>query len=60
MSRSGVGTSAVAALRTQEAVEKIAGQGLIIIGDTPASAAKTMKDESERWGPVVPMMDLRR
>ncbi len=52
--------AAVAALRTQEAVEKIAGQGLIIIGDAPASAAKTMKDESERWAPVVQKLDLRR
>ncbi|MDH4377736.1 MAG: tripartite tricarboxylate transporter substrate binding protein [Ramlibacter sp.] len=52
--------AAIAALRTQEAVEKIAGQGLIIIGDTPASAAKTMKDESERWAPVVQKLDLRR
>ena len=51
--------AAVAALRTQEAVEKIAGQGLIIIGDAPASAAKTTKDESERWAPVVQKLELR-
>ena len=52
--------AAVAALRSAEAVEKIAGQGLEIVADSPASATKSMKEESERWAPVVQKLDLRR
>jgi tripartite-type tricarboxylate transporter receptor subunit TctC len=52
--------AAVAALRTPEAKEKIAGQGLIIVADSPASAAKSMKDEMARWSPVVQKLDLKR
>ncbi len=50
---------AVAALKTPDAVEKIAGQGLIIVADTPASLAKTMQDETVRWGNVVKQLHLR-
>ncbi len=52
--------AAVAALRTPEALEKIGGQGLIIVADSPASAAKSMRDESVRWAPVVNKLDLKR
>jgi tripartite-type tricarboxylate transporter receptor subunit TctC len=52
--------AAVAALHTPEANEKIAGQGLIIVADSPASAAKSMKDESARWAPVVQKLNLKR
>jgi tripartite-type tricarboxylate transporter receptor subunit TctC len=51
--------AAVAALKTPEAVEKIAGQGLIIIADTPASLAKTMQEETVHWGAVVKQLNLR-
>lgn len=52
--------AAVAALHTPEAAERIAGQGLIIVADSPASAAKHMKEESERWASVVHKLDLKR
>ena len=51
--------AAVAALKTPEAVEKIAGQGLIIVADTPASLAKTMHDETVRWGSIVKQLKLK-
>ncbi len=53
-------TAAVAALRTPEAVEKIGGQGLIIVADSPASATRSMKEETARWASVVNKLDLRR
>ena len=53
-------TAAVGALQTAEAKEKIAGQGLIIVADSPASAARSMKEESARWAPVVHKLDLKR
>ena len=52
--------AAVAALRTPDAIEKIGGQGLIIVADSPASAAKSMKEESARWLSVVNKLDLKR
>lgn len=52
--------AAVAALRTPEAVEKIGGQGLVIVADSPASAARSMKDEAARWSSVVNRIDLKR
>jgi tripartite-type tricarboxylate transporter receptor subunit TctC len=52
--------AAVAALRTPEAVEKIGGQGLIIVADSPASATKSMKEEMVRWAPVASKLDLKR
>lgn len=52
--------AAVAALRTPEAVEKIGGQGLIIVADPAASAAKSMRVESARWATVVNKLDLKR
>jgi tripartite-type tricarboxylate transporter receptor subunit TctC len=52
--------AAVAGLRTAEAVEKIGGQGLIIVADSPASATRSMREESARWGPVVNKLDLKR
>jgi tripartite-type tricarboxylate transporter receptor subunit TctC len=51
--------AAVAALKTPDAVEKIAGQGLIIVADTPASLAKTMQEETVRWGNVVKQLNLK-
>jgi tripartite-type tricarboxylate transporter receptor subunit TctC len=51
--------AAVAALKTPDAVEKIAGQGLIIVADTPTSLAKTMQDETVRWGNVVKQLNLK-
>jgi tripartite-type tricarboxylate transporter receptor subunit TctC len=51
--------AAVAALKTPEAVERIAGQGLIIVADTPEALAKTMKDETARWGAIVKKLNLR-
>ncbi|HSQ03219.1 MAG TPA: tripartite tricarboxylate transporter substrate binding protein [Burkholderiales bacterium] len=51
--------AAVAALKTPEAIEKIAGQGLIIVADTPASLAKTMQEEKLRWGNVVKQLHLK-
>ncbi len=51
--------AAVAALKTPEAVEKIAGQGLIIVADSPASLAKTMHDETLRWGGIVKQLNLK-
>lgn len=52
--------AAVAGLRTAEAVEKIGGQGLIIVADSPASATRSMREESARWAPVVNKLDLKR
>ncbi len=52
--------AAVAALRTPEAVDKIGGQGLIIVADPAASAAKSMREESARWATVVNKLDLKR
>jgi tripartite-type tricarboxylate transporter receptor subunit TctC len=51
--------AAVAALKTPDAVDKIAGQGLIIVADTPASLARTMRDETVRWGNVVKQLNLK-
>jgi len=51
--------AAVAALKTPEAVEKIAGQGLIIVADTPASLGRTMQEETVRWGNVVKQLNLK-
>ncbi|NML47573.1 tripartite tricarboxylate transporter substrate binding protein [Ramlibacter sp. G-1-2-2] len=52
--------AAVAALHSPEAADKIASQGLIIVADSPAHAAQTMKEEAERWAPVVHKLDLKR
>jgi tripartite-type tricarboxylate transporter receptor subunit TctC len=51
--------AAVAALKTPDAVEKIAGQGLIIVADTPASLGRTMQEETVRWGNVVKQLNLK-
>jgi len=48
-----------AALKTPEAAEKIAGQGLVIVADSPGSLAKTMRDEKVRWGNVVKQLKLK-
>jgi len=46
-------------LKTPEAAEKIAGQGLVIVADSPGSLAKTMRDEKVRWGNVVKQLKLK-
>ncbi len=51
--------AAVAALKTPDVIEKVAGQGLIIVADTPASLANTMRDETVRWGNVVKQLNLK-
>jgi tripartite-type tricarboxylate transporter receptor subunit TctC len=48
-----------AALKTPEAAEKIAGQGLVYRRGFPGSLAKTMRDEKVRWGNVVKQLKLK-
>ncbi|MBN9427401.1 MAG: tripartite tricarboxylate transporter substrate binding protein [Burkholderiales bacterium] len=53
-------SAAVAALRTPEAIEKISGQGLIIVGDSPADTTRSMQQEAVRWTPVINKLDLQQ
>ena len=43
----------VAALKDPQVVERLRAQGMETVGDTPAQFAAFMKEELDRWGPVI-------
>jgi tripartite-type tricarboxylate transporter receptor subunit TctC len=43
----------VAAVSSEEGRKRLADQGLVPVGNTPAAAAKLVQDETQRWAAVV-------
>lgn len=43
----------VAAVNSEEGKKRLADQGLVPVGNTPAAANKLVQDETQRWGAVV-------
>jgi tripartite-type tricarboxylate transporter receptor subunit TctC len=43
----------VAAVNSEEGKKRLADQGLVPVGNTPAAANKLVHDETQRWGAVV-------
>jgi tripartite-type tricarboxylate transporter receptor subunit TctC len=43
----------VAAVNSDEGKKRLADQGLVPVGNTPAAASKLVQDETQRWGAVV-------